>query len=263
MNPHEARQHIARYLVGDPVHPALLRESLDVANGDDEFRVALLEEFGVVSSWINECARFRSRVDEMAELTARELQVRYPQLSQHVHECKNCREALAGTREPWLPLQQISGALSRRLKSVLRVSVDRVGSALRDRSGEFNVVQPVAAAMAGDVSDAATAFEKVVVDHEVGCTITLTIRPAEDGEVGLECVLDDEEALDDRTSAPRIEIRESDSRLYYSAPLDQLAQGPFSLLPGLWTVRIDRPGERGVRSWTLPLEVERPEGGSF
>jgi hypothetical protein len=270
----QAKQTLAKYLVGDHVQPERLEEARRlVVDQDQEYVEYLKGEYRLAGGLQGGCDLFMDRVAEFSELSRDAQRAEMPELLLHLEDCSSCRKAYWDVRQPWE-----GPTLGQRLVEGIRLLVGRAGSLIQRGLGPPPVeVRFVAATNSAALDAAPTAApaqrEWELADDENDCTIRLVVIGISPDEVDVNCIFEGA-AVEAGTLKPGIlEVRRAPSgSLCHSAPFTKAAATPFSPQPGSWTVRLSlKPGSWAVRlkakgpggavTWDLPLELDASAAG--
>lgn len=93
MKLNRAKQVIALYVVGEDVSEDDLGQAIDTANADEAYRKGLYATLKGVESPHNLCNVFLEHVAEFSEMTPMERNEEFPELVEHMNQCKACARA--------------------------------------------------------------------------------------------------------------------------------------------------------------------------
>ena len=267
MNMEEAKEAIAKYLVGFPIDKDTLSEAVAKAGGDRDYARLFdhAPELGGEMSdeeHVGLCEIFGDHVDELSELTPRERASEWPEMYVHLSSCPSCLKLYWEVSPLWVESDLVATAESgygypKVLKEPIIIALRPQGSIRQLGGGLPPLEQKVMC-----LGEPTRPWRWELPDEDLGYTIVLEVKGGERGHAFLSCYVEPPVEPGDSF---RIETTRTDATgESVPGPICDLPEERLQLELGSWSIHITaflKDNTVPRRRWLIPLELKEDDDG--
>lgn len=260
----EAKEVIAKYVVGCPVDSETLSAAWEIAVSDRGYVDFLKDKFGFpeereIVDEPDSCDVFRTRVDELSEMSLGQMEMEAPVMWEHIHSCVECRRLYWQMTNPW----EIVGTL-RRLTEPITVEVDRYGPCRELGAGPVREHVERVALAAGIERISAYAYPETgglerwewhLPDEDAGCSIRITIMAHPDHKCRLLCGFEPWEVSRIVRKNVTLELKRVNEMPSWVGGIEEITRTPAVLELGSFIVKVTVETEKEQLIWEIALRL--------